>query len=429
LIFLLLLTSTLLITLIVIACIFDNYRKYQALFYFSFIQLFYLLYTPWYNYFNDDYEAFNTKLTYGDFQMGLFILFLHLLFFYTGYFFLKFSQLSKKNVFFKKNIQFDFKNKVSIIYIVFFIVIAINAAFGDISLYDILLGKDDTETLGFKGGSNWIGSMANSLIILMLMSHFYKSNKLIRFILFPLTIFLFLILGFRYRLLLVIFGFVFMYLKQNILKTKKILIIVLTLFISFYFFMFFSENRISFYSNKYDNLKYNITDFNYESIHHNAVGSIVDFAMIKSLREGKTNYDFGQSMFVYPFIMIVPSSFFENSEKPYPAPQVKTIDIALDVPRSYGQACTFVGMSYFAYSVFGVLIFSFLFGCFASFLEFYKDNNLTFFFKVAFLLASFQLYTRGYLGLFLLPLAYMLLPLFFIKYKFVLYPKKHTQTK
>ncbi len=418
-ILLLLLTNTLLITVIVILCIFNNYRKYQVLFYYAFIQLFYLLYSPWYNYLNNDFSAFNTQLTHLDFQLGLFVLFLHLIFFYQGYFYFNFFRFKKSKEIRNNIFEFDFRNKVSKIYVIFFIIIAINAAFGEVSLYDILLGKNDTETLGFKGGSNWISSMADSLLILMLMSHFYKSSKIIRLILFPFTIFLFLILGFRYRLLLVIFGFIFIYLKRNILNAKQVMKVFSLLLVSFYLFMFFSENRISFYSNKFDNLTYNFVDFNYESIHDNALGSIVDFAMIKSIKEGKSSHDFGQSMFVYPIIMILPSSIFPNSEKPYPAPQITTIDKSLDVPRSYGQACTFIGMSFYAYSFFGVIIFSFLFGCLSSYLEFYNNNNFTFFFKLTFLLSSFQLYTRGYLGLFLLPLSFMLLPLLILKYRIV----------
>lgn len=418
-IFLLLFFNTAIILFLVVLCIFNNYRKYQVLFYFAFIQLFYLLFSPWYNYIHNDYSAFNIELTYSDFQLGLFILLIHLLFFYQGYFYYNYYRFKKKWSLSYNNYEVDLKYNVTKLYVLFFILISINAAFGEVSLYDILLGKSDLQTLGFKGGSNWISSMADSLLILMLMSHYYKSSKIIKIILYPITIFLFLILGFRYRLLLLIFGFIFMYLKRNVLKTKKVLKIFSLLIIAFYMFMFFSENRISFYSNKYDNLTYNIIDFHYETIHDNALGSIVDFAMIKSIKEGNSKYDLGQSMFVYPIIMILPASIFPNSEKPYPAPQITTIDKSLDVPRTYGQACTFIGMSFYSYSFFGVIIFSFLFGCLASYLEFYNDNNSTFFFKLTILLSSFQLYTRGYLGLFLLPLFFMLIPLFILKYKFV----------
>ncbi len=424
-ILLLLLLNTLIVLSMVLFSIVTNYRQFQVLLYYSFIQLFYLLYTPWYNYLSNDFTAFNVQLSQYDFQVGLLVLFTHLLFFYFGYI-LNHQLKHKSDTLLKLNnfSNSDYKLKVSRVYILFFIIIAINAAFGDISLYDILLGKSESETLGFKGGTNWISSMADSLIMLMLMSHFYKSPKLLRLILFPLTIFLFLILGFRYRLLLIVFGFVFIFLRNHVLRSAEVLKIFGYLLLAFYLFMFFSENRISFYSNKYDNLKYSVTEFNYDSIHDNAMGSIVDFAIIKSLSEDESNYDLGTSMFVYPLIMIIPSSFFPNSEKPYPAPQINAIDKALNVPRSYGQACTFVGMSFYSFSIFGVVIFSFIFGFFASYLEFYKDNFLDFFIKMAYLLASFQLYTRGYLGLFLLPLAFMLLPLLIIKYRIVLISKK-----
>ena len=418
-IFLLLFFNTALILFFVILCIFNNYRKYQVLFYFAFIQLFYLIFSPWYNYIHNDYSAFKSQLSYLDFQLGLFILLIHLVFFYQGYFYFNYYRFKKKDFLNKHSLEPDLQYKVTKLYIVFFILVAINAAFGEVSLYDILLGKSDLQTLGFKGGSNWISSMADSLLILMLMSHYYKCHKIIKIILYPVTIFLFLILGFRYRLLLLIFGFMFMYLKRNVLETKKVLKVFSLLLVSFYLFMFFSENRISFYSNKYDNLIYNIAEFNYGNIQANALGSIVDFAMIKSIKEGNIKHDFGQSMFVYPIIMILPASIFPNSEKPYPAPQITAIDKSLNVPRTYGQACTFIGMSFYSYSFIGVIIFSFLFGCLASYLEFYNDNNSSFFFKLTILLSSFQLYTRGYLGLFLLPLFFMLIPLFILKYKFV----------
>ena len=115
--------------------------------------------------------------------------------------------------------------------------------------------------------------------------------------------------------------------------------------------------------------------------------------------------------------MVIPSNFFHNSEKPYPAPQIISIDNSLNIPREYGQACTFIGMSFYSYSWPGVILFSFLFGILASKLEFNNDTNLKFFIKLSFVLASFQLYTRGYLGLFLLPLTFMLFPIFLIKYK------------
>ena len=236
-----------------------------------------------------------------------------------------------------------------------------------------------------------------------------------------LTVILFLILGFRYRLLLLAFGLMFIYIKSNLDSGRKVIKLASLGFIFFFIFMFFSENRINFYSQNFNKIVYNPIKFNYSSIRDNTQGSLVDFAIYKYLGEDKTTYDFGESMFVYPVIMVTPSSFFKNSEKPYPAPQINTIDDALGVPRSYGQACTFLGMSFFSFSYFGIIFFSFLFGMCISAWEIHKSNNISLFIKISFLLAAFQLYTRGYLGLFLLPLVYMLIAVYLIKYKITIF--------
>jgi hypothetical protein len=390
-------------------------KKHLALVFFGFIQLFYLLFTPFVKYLNDDYFAFNVLLGEDDFFFGLLILGIHLVFFYTGYFTLQLSS-SKASVGVRR-LELS-KNRIMVISILFMLIIGINSAFGEVSLIDILIGKEeDVVTLGFKGGSNWFSNLADSLIILVCMYYFVRTPKFFNVFAISFTICLFLILGFRYRFLLLFFGFFLMYLKKTRL-TKIFLFKALTIgFFSFYTFMFISENRINFYTNNLSNLNYSLSNFDYSSIGENTMGTIVDFALIRSCRNESVVYDFGESMFVYPFIMIMPSSFFHNGEKPYPAPQINAIDKALNVPRSYGQACTFVGMSYYAFSWFGVVVFSFLFGMLANSIEFKSDYSNLSFKKLSILLASFQLYTRGYLGLFLLPLSFMLIAIFLVELK------------
>lgn len=422
----LLILISFLVILAVTLSILDNYRKHIVLFFYCFIQGFYLIFAPWMNYAFDDFEAFNVKLSEFDFTLGLVALLLHLLFFYFGYL-ISYTINGKKVFSAISRDSIDHKNITMAIYIFLFLLIGINAVMGEISLFDILAGKEDTATLGFKGGTNWISSMADSLILLMIMTTHYRAPFIFKVIFYPLTIFLFLILGFRYRFLLIIFGFVFLFLRKNYLKVKTVFRVLTLLIFAFYTFMFFSENRIQFYTGKYDDLKYNFTEFEYGSIHHNALGSIVDFALQKSFREDKNRYDFGVSMFVYPLIMVAPSSFFEGGEKPYPAPQIENIDAALEVPRSYGQACTFVGMSFNAYSWVGVILLSFIFGFQAFKLEFVNSSGLDLFYKLAVILSTFQLYTRGYLGLFLLPLSFMLLPLLIIKSKNLKFNGKATR--
>ena len=416
----LLIFNTLLIASALFFTFRKNYRKHIALIYVIIIQVFYLMFTPWYNYFDNDYFAFNRQLSHYDYGLGLFILFIHLFFFYFGYFLfdVKKNRSNYYSLDLVQRVNYEIGSKVSKFYFFLICIIAFNAISGEINLYDILVGKEESETLGFKGATNYISSFADSLIILFLMSIYFKSNKILNIIFMTLTVILFLILGFRYRLLLLAFGYMFIYIKTNFDSGRKVIKLVFLGFIFFFIFMFFSVNRINFYSQNYSKIVYNPIDFNYSSIRDNTQGSLVDFAIYKHLGEDKTNYDFGESMFIYPIIMVTPSSFFKNSEKPYPAPQINTIDDALGVPRSYGQACTFLGMSFFGFSYFGIIVFSFLFGICISTWEIYQVSNVKLFFNLSFLLAFFQLYTRGYLGLFLLPLVYMIIAVILIKYKF-----------
>lgn len=423
-ILLLLILNTLLIITALFYIFRTGFKKHISLIYIVIIQVFYLMFTPWYNYLDNDYFAFNTYLSYSDYTLGLFILFIHFIFFYFGYLLyelIKNKSISNSSIYIDHEVRFHLGSKVSKVYFLLISILAFNAISGEISLYDILIGKEESETLGFKGATNYISSFADSLIILFLMSIYFKSKKIYNIIFLTLTVILFLILGFRYRLLLLAFGLMFIYTKTNLNYGSKLVKIALMGFIFFFIFMFFSENRINFYSQNFSKIVYNPIEFNYSSIRDNTQGSLVDFAIYKYLGENKTSYDFGESMFIYPLIMVTPSSFFKNSEKPYPAPQVNAIDDALGVPRSYGQACTFLGMSFFSFSYIGIIIFSFIFGICISAWEIHKANNFSLFIKLSFLLASFQLYTRGYLGLFLLPLVYMLISVYLIKYKILLF--------
>lgn len=413
-----LLFNTLIVSTALFIIFLRNYRNHISLLYVIFIQIFYLLFTPWYNYLDNDYFVFNTRLSIYDYSLGLFILSLHLVFFYLGYLIF---ELKKNHKFLKslqnQGVNYNNSSKVTKFYLLLLLILTVNAISGEISLYDILVGKEETATLGFKGATNYISSFADSLIILFLMSIYFKSKKVFNIIFMIITVILFLILGFRYRLLLLSFGLIFIYIKSNLNSGRNIIKLGLLGFFFFIIFMFFSENRINFYSQNYNDIVYNPFDFNYSSIRDNTQGSLVDFAIYKYLGDDNTNHDLGETMFIYPIIMVTPSSFFKNSEKPYPAPQINAIDNALGVPRSYGQACTFIGMSFFSFSYFGVIFFSFLFGTCISFWEIHYANNLKLFIKISFLLASFQLYTRGYFGLFLLPLVYMLISVLFIKYR------------
>ena len=398
----------------VYACVKNNYKKHIYYLFFTIVIVFYAIYAPLVNILEEDYHSFNVNIQYDGFVRGLAVLFTHILFINVGYFSKLFkirqSWYSKPVVFFDKRIGFLFG--------FLFVLICINAAFGQVSLFAILRGKVDVPTLGFEGKTYWIANLADSLIILLIAMFFYNKSLKMRVTSLALAIPLFLILGFRYRLLLLIFGMFFLFLhktKINIIKASKILGVFI---VTFLFFMFVSENRIQLYSMKYDDINYDVTSFNYNSIYENSLGSIVDFGVYDGLHKGKIESDFGETMFKYPFIIIMPASFFERGVKPYPPPQIKAIDKALNVPRSYGQAVTFIGMSYYAFSLVGVILFSFFLGKLLRVLELTNYPDPYFLVKTAVVLSLFQLYTRGYIGQFLQHLAYLYIPVYLLRRRF-----------
>lgn len=397
-------------------------KNYIAVFYCGIVQVSYLILTPLYNFIYAEYNAFNTRLLVEDIEYGLFILLIHLVFLHLGYHynFNRSSPIPRTPL-----LNGITPRRLKFCYLVIFVAIAVNMANGEISLYNILLGNEGGVTLGFKGATYWVASFADSLIILLvILFSFGRLNLFVCFIV-PLTISLFVILGFRYRLILTFIGIMFVYLRKYELNSRYIFRSIVICVIAFYSFMFFSDNRLKLYSAQFSTLSYNPSDFDYNSIVLNLQGSVVDSALLKLIRENGAQHDYGETMFVYPLIMLLPSSFFNNNQKPYPAPQIADIDRSLKVPRSYGQACTFVGMAYYAYGIPGVIILSFLFGAIVSYLEFRSNGGSVLFLKISVLLASFQLYTRGYVGLFLIPLAFMVFSVLLVA-KPIKWSKRHS---
>lgn len=394
-------------------CLLDDPKKHVFYFFFVFVQLFYLLYAPILDLFDKNYFAFNIFIGYDAYEKGIGILSAHIFFYNVGYF--VFSSWKKKQVILSSEDQEKRIKRFRIIFYILFIAVLINAFSGKINLVEVLTGKSNQSTLGLEGKTFWVANFADSLIILLIASFYFQEKKKHKLVYFILTIPLFLLLGFRYRILLTIFGILFYSIHRSTLNAMSIVKYIFVTVCLFFLFMFISENRIAFYTQKIEELNFDITKYNYSSIYENSVGSIVDFAVYRALENNVVKHDFGESMFRYPFIMIIPASFFENGVKPYPAPQINAIDMSMNVTRVYGQAVTFNGMCYFAFGLPGVIIFSFLLGMIIKKVELTGFPDSLFIIKTIWVLAIFQLYTRGYLGQFLLHLAYFFIPAYLLK--------------
>jgi hypothetical protein len=382
-------------------------QNYIFLFFFSFVQFFYLIYAPTINIFKDDYFAFESYIGERGYITGLILLNIHLILFSISYYLTSINKtsihLGKFNV-----------GHLRVLCISLLILFVINSFFGEISLYQILVGVEIGSTLGFQGASYWFSMLADSLITINILLILLDKSALFKVFSVLTSLIIFLILGFRYRFILFGFGIIL-----YLIKFRKVRVSTLAICSSFLFvtFMFFSENRVPFYTGKYEQINFNPLEFDYDNIYYNAQGSIVDFAIENSIIDGKQNVDLGETIFLYPFITIMPASFFKDGLKPYPAPQMLAIDKALNVPREYGQAVSFLGMSFYGFSFFGLFLFSIILGFIVKKMETRTTSDSVYFIsKLVVVLALFQLYTRGYFSQFLMHLFYLYLPFLLLKY-------------
>lgn len=373
------------------------------------VQIIYLIITPLHNFIISDFYSVN-KYIKDAYPFGFLILFIHLLLFVITYYFFKFRKFN-----FPKNKYSISRKRIFIIFSIFFIIIFLNTLSSGINLIDILRGKDIGSTLGLKGTSYFLQNFADSLITLLVASFIVKINKFSLYFIITLSLFLFLVLGFRYRIILSIFAILIYLFFINKFRIYDYLKILILFFSTFYLIFFITTNRSSFFTQNFTQINFNPLSFDYNVVYEQARGSVVDFAMYDALNKNEINYDFGNTMFVYIFIKLLPSHFFEFGEKPYPPPMLSDIDKSLSVNRDYGEACTILGAAYYSYSIIGVLLVSFILGYVISYLDstlYYGDYY--FLRNVMILMAIFQLITRGYFPQFVDHLVYMLFPLLFI---------------
>ena len=131
-------------------------------------------------------------------------------------------------------------------------------------------------------------------------------------------------------------------------------------------------------------------------------------------------HDFGETMFLYPFIRLTPSFLFEENTKPYPPPSIKIIidSFGTKAGITSGSAVTNIIEYYIAFGVIGIVIFMFFFGCLVAFIQNRLDvgNLMNLSLYVIITISFFQFITRGFLPQYLNHLIYFIIP-WFILYK------------
>ncbi len=374
----------------------------------------YLIITPIVYFYTNQFMAFqmNVKDYFG---IGFLQILLHLFFYNFGYFcLLRSSKNSGKFTDIKKRIAFgnQIEFKILMIFLIIFSSVFINTLSVGINLIDVVLGKFGDPTLGLKGGSYYIQNLADSLIGILIIAYYFKIKPKYFYFMLLLSLPLFLVLGFRYRLILTFFGIVLVYIFDNKLGFKSLIKYLMILGISFYCLILLTQNRTAIYMQKYENITFNISEFDYEIIFSQSRGSMIDFAVYQHFGNGKANIDFGETMFGYIFIKMLPASFFKSGVKPYPPPSFYVIDDAINGTRDNGEAVTSLGGTFIAFYYPGIYFFAFILGCaIAKLQNRIEKTYFSFLGGVLTVLAIFQWVTRGYFPQFIDHLAYILFPL------------------
>tara|TARA_A100001015_G_scaffold319645_1_gene443189 strand:- start:1812 stop:3143 length:1332 start_codon:yes stop_codon:yes gene_type:complete len=296
-------------------------------------------------------------------------------------------------------------------------VIFLNTLAGGINLIDIFMGTYGKPTLGLRGYTYYLQNFADSLITLLLAALFFKIKPRYFRIMLILAIPLFLVLGFRYRIILLVFGLGMIYLRDNRIKLVPFLKALSFVIIFLYSMLLLTHNRATIYMQQWDQMSYDYTEFPYEAFIEQAKGSRIDFALYQALSDGRIDHDLGLTTFVYPFIKFTPSFVFEGGKKPYPPPQLNDIHVALSSSTDIGEAVTSIGSAYYSFGAAGVITFGLVFGLLVGRLQ----NNagktpFSALFSIVVSLALFMWLTRGYMPGFVDHLAYLLIPVFILKY-------------
>jgi oligosaccharide repeat unit polymerase len=378
----------------------------------------YLIMTPVFYFSQNFYFAFEMDVK-DYFGIGFLQIFLHLIFYSLGYFiFVKkpkrsFDFTSPENrIVFGKGVQ----KKLLFLFLLCYLILFLNTFSAGINLIDIFIGKYGEPTMGLKGGSYYLQNLADSLIGFLLIGYFFKIDRKLFVFMLVLSIPLFLVLGFRYRLILSFFGIFIIYIYDNKITLLAFFKYLFIVFVAFYILIILTLNRFAIYMQKFDEITFDIAQFDYDNIFSQSRGSMIDFAVYKYIDNEKGVIDFGETMFAYTFIKMTPSSFFNNGIKPYPPPQLLIIDEAINGTRDNGEAVTSLGGSFIAFYYPGIYVLAFLLGFTVAFLQNrVGKSELTMISSIIISLALFQWISRGYLPGFIDHLVYMIFPVLLIK--------------
>lgn len=237
---------------------------------------------------------------------------------------------------------------------------------------------------------------------------------------------------FRYRIILTVTGLGVIYLYRHPEFFQNILKYAIIGVMAAYAFLFITLNRQILANLAFDEIHYNVFEDseNSQSIVLDQGSNIhADFTVFKYYRDHpEARHDYGETMFIYPFIRALPGFLFADG-KPYP-PSLQTIVNAYGgdyTAEHSGKAVTNIGEFYIAFGITGIVAGMFLFGRILKILQnkWVWDNSYNSLLELAILVSLFQYITRGYFPQYVNHIAFLVIPVYLLRR----YSKKPEQAK
>lgn len=418
-IFLLTLTLSVLFLIGIIAGLRNGgWAKHMAYFWTMIVFIPYILLSPLFFYLNNTRFIVGTDITdyYGT---HFFYSCLAMFFFIVGYWAVRKSEVKKKVQ--TTSVFKDAERIISYAFYGTYAVVMLNMAAGGINISNVFLGQE-VVGLGAQGASYYLQNFADSLISILVIGYLCGVPKRKLLIWLGFSFFLFFLLGFRYRIILTLSGLILAYLFKNKLQAKQIAIGVLLALIGLYFIVFSTMNRKTLIYREYDALIFDPLEFEAEGFFEQTRGALADMAIYKLYDNPNkvSTHDYGATMFLYIFIRMIPRFIYPDKDEFYPPPQLNIQGqsyFAWWASRS-GEACLSSGAIYIAWGIYGMMLAHMVWGMllkrFANRVKF--DDPLSLMTYIVIALASFQWITRGYFPQAIDHFAYLMFPVWGLKF-------------
>lgn len=375
--------------------------------YFSFSILVYLVYYLYAGFFSWKQSNF---IVLGNtiediFEKGMIFYCLGIFFFIIGYV-TYFTRSSRPKPIYKKKKYFDQK-----------LLIRLSLLFLVISYVIRFVGSGLTGSL-----DTYIYSTQDFLITLTI-GLYLRKVRTIYFL--PILLLVFVLFSsnfFRYRIILTVTGLGVIYLYRHPEFLKNILKYSIIGLMAAYAFLFITVNRKILADLNFDEIHYNVFEDGSSSqtiVLEQGSNIHADFTIFKYYRDHpEAQHDYGETMFIYPFIRAMPGFLFTNG-KPYP-PSLQAIvnSYGGDFTAEHsGKAVTNVGEFYIAFGITGIMVGMFLFGRILRFLQnkWIWDNSYNSLLQLAILVSLFQYITRGYFPQYVNHIVFLAIPVYLLR--------------